>query len=255
MTDATEVRHPSVEPERIFGPAIQKDGLLYTDAIPASHYSVSERMKREGIAEPLNGEQGFYTSLGRFVGRREARNIAEAAGQIVNPITSGKLFSEELWVRDFHGHRESMDGNHVHPCPNCFEKRSCNETCTVEGDGTQWVGGHVECCPPAAATTPRQVYANCNGRQCGNLAAVDELEAQIATLEERLVLAELRASENEARYLQHCGNEARTQQKLNAAIDQLRELERIIFARHDPLVRWEADLPKMLRLQQEKLPS
>ncbi len=45
-------------------------------------------------------DQGFLTSTGRFVGREEALNIAEAAGQplIDHPSRHPKwLFSEDLW--------------------------------------------------------------------------------------------------------------------------------------------------------------
>jgi hypothetical protein len=47
-------------------------------------------------------QQGFVTNLGRFVGRRRAWKIAEAAGQIVSrcggdTAFGGTLYSENLW--------------------------------------------------------------------------------------------------------------------------------------------------------------
>lgn len=43
-------------------------------------------------------QQGFLTSRGRFVGRREAAQIAVTAGQIeVENLRSGELYSEDLW--------------------------------------------------------------------------------------------------------------------------------------------------------------
>lgn len=84
--------------ERIYGPAILKDGELYVMRTPASHFGVAKMMERDGRKEPLKGAQGFYSTRSGFVGRREARRIADAAGQIVNPISgSNDLFSEELW--------------------------------------------------------------------------------------------------------------------------------------------------------------
>ena len=40
-------------------------------------------------------EQGFYTSKGRYVDRKEGAEIAYAAGQIDSPVD--KLFSEDLY--------------------------------------------------------------------------------------------------------------------------------------------------------------
>ncbi len=47
----------------------------------------------------IGGIQGFMSSDGKFVDREEARKIAQAAGQIVNPLSHSpkELFSEELW--------------------------------------------------------------------------------------------------------------------------------------------------------------
>lgn len=44
-------------------------------------------------------QQGFMTSAGRFVDRREAYKIADAAGQIIRHSSSipGTLYSEDLW--------------------------------------------------------------------------------------------------------------------------------------------------------------
>jgi hypothetical protein len=41
--------------------------------------------------------QGFLTSEGRFVGRREATSIAVIAEQIQNPKWPPDLDSEDLW--------------------------------------------------------------------------------------------------------------------------------------------------------------
>lgn len=48
--------------------------------------------------EVHGAEQGFFTSTGRFVDRREACAIATAAGQIVSKtLPADQLFSEDLW--------------------------------------------------------------------------------------------------------------------------------------------------------------
>jgi|DEB19_MinimDraft_3_1074340.scaffolds.fasta_scaffold60239_1 hypothetical protein len=55
---------------------------------------------------PVVGEQGFVTSAGRFVGREEARQIAEAAEQLIPSEDNDgvaivrqhpQLFSEDVW--------------------------------------------------------------------------------------------------------------------------------------------------------------
>lgn len=112
---------------RIAGPAIRKDGKVWSVPIPASHYSVSLEMSRFDCVEPLKGEQGFVTTTGRYVDRREARVIASAAGQIVNPITgSDDLFSEELRLPTPQPATESASGEVVtrtwreeHYCTRC----------------------------------------------------------------------------------------------------------------------------------------
>lgn len=57
-----------------------------------------EERERIGEEELAGRNQGFLTSRGRFVGREEARKIAEARGQIVRGREAGEiLFSENLY--------------------------------------------------------------------------------------------------------------------------------------------------------------
>jgi hypothetical protein len=50
-----------------------------------------------GIRERVSNEdQGFMTSTGRFVDRKEAALIAESAGQLIREIGS-QLYSEDLY--------------------------------------------------------------------------------------------------------------------------------------------------------------
>lgn len=67
-------------------------GYRHCDILARFHGEVSEKLE----------DQGFYTSRGRFVDRKEAFQIAYQANQI--PITlydergvNGKLFSEDLY--------------------------------------------------------------------------------------------------------------------------------------------------------------
>lgn len=61
-------------------------------------YRHHDIMQRFGKDELILTEQGFYTSKGRYVDRKEARHIAIKAGQINNvPKLSERLFSEDLY--------------------------------------------------------------------------------------------------------------------------------------------------------------
>jgi hypothetical protein len=103
--------------ERITHVAIRKMeyGGYYSLAVPGSHYALSRKITEILPDErPLRSTQGFVATSPagrpRFVDRAEAKRIAIAAGQYVNPISdSDDLFSEELWtpepstVTDKHG--------------------------------------------------------------------------------------------------------------------------------------------------------
>lgn len=61
-------------------------------------YRHHDIMQRFGKDELDLTKQGFYTSKGRFVDRKEARIIAIEAGQVSDtPNLSSRLFSEDLY--------------------------------------------------------------------------------------------------------------------------------------------------------------
>lgn len=67
---------------------------------PLRHHDVFRAARAQGImhGEMHEQEQGFLTSEGAFVGRREALRIALEAGQIVTKHGfQDHLFSEDLW--------------------------------------------------------------------------------------------------------------------------------------------------------------
>lgn len=59
-------------------------------------YGERELIGKEKLA---GRDQGFLTSTGRYVGRKEAADIARMAGQILRPERQGTidLFSEDLY--------------------------------------------------------------------------------------------------------------------------------------------------------------
>lgn len=86
--------------ERIVSVAINNGSMIWSLPSPARHHSVLRAMSDFGIDAITHGNpdaQGFMTSTGRYVGRREAAQIAQEAGQIDKPKWPPELFSEDLW--------------------------------------------------------------------------------------------------------------------------------------------------------------
>jgi len=90
------------EQERIVAAAIRSrrsDIIYYLDP-PARHHNIIHIMPLVGIGPKRErGRQGFLTSTGRFVDRKEALLIARAANQIIRRCGGDEeeLFSENLW--------------------------------------------------------------------------------------------------------------------------------------------------------------
>lgn len=59
------------------------------------HHDILIRFR--GVVSKDPKDQGFYTSLGRFVSRTDAFLIAKEAGQIETSECTGTLFSEDLY--------------------------------------------------------------------------------------------------------------------------------------------------------------
>lgn len=75
-------------------------GHRHADAMRAMHDSLSFTMSRKQmIKKHVNKDQGFITSLNRYVDRKEAFIIASNAGQISigRKELSKELYSEDLY--------------------------------------------------------------------------------------------------------------------------------------------------------------
>lgn len=85
-----------IEPtERIVAAAVRGvDGLTQTLPPPHRHKDLVTLLPSGLYA---TGEQGFLTSLGRFVDREEAGRIALAASQIRKLHWPPDLYTEDLW--------------------------------------------------------------------------------------------------------------------------------------------------------------
>ncbi len=88
--------------ERIVAAAIQYDGLIFSMPSPARHCHVLRSMQFLKLLPKVDRtrEEGFTTSLGRYVSREAAVEIAYASGQMQGRTKTGPahaLFSEDLW--------------------------------------------------------------------------------------------------------------------------------------------------------------
>lgn len=91
------------ETETVVAAACIHKGTVYSLPPPARHHTVMrhiwDTISQDAFIGP--GAQGFVTSTGRFVNRRQALRIVKAAGQpqIDHPALNagGRLFSEDLW--------------------------------------------------------------------------------------------------------------------------------------------------------------
>jgi hypothetical protein len=89
--------------EVIAGVALHHDVAgLFSLPEPNRHYNVIGMMYEEGLGHLVSESiQGFTTSHGRFVDRKEGLNIALYSGQVKNESRScpdlKDLYSEDLW--------------------------------------------------------------------------------------------------------------------------------------------------------------
>jgi hypothetical protein len=86
--------------EQIVGAAVMIDDLIITVERPARHHTVLHAIHKRFREAPVGFQfrQGFVTSTGRFVGRKEGLAIATAAEQIVKKHPQpDELYSEDMW--------------------------------------------------------------------------------------------------------------------------------------------------------------
>lgn len=85
--------------ERIVSAAIHLGGLVLSLPSPARHHTIINGATQNlEMKPPILGTQGFMTSTGRFVNRKEACFIATEANQItVKTGNADELYSEDLW--------------------------------------------------------------------------------------------------------------------------------------------------------------
>lgn len=87
--------------ETIVAAAVHAKGLTFSVPPPGRHHTILHAMSKDMGLDAMElgppHAQGFLTSAGRFVGRREAAGIAVESGQIEFPRWGAELFSEDLW--------------------------------------------------------------------------------------------------------------------------------------------------------------
>jgi hypothetical protein len=73
------------------------NGDIWSLPRPARHHHVIKFMAESGEPTPINGEQGFVLSDGRFVMRKAAAYLALKNGQIKSLKWPPNLYSEDIW--------------------------------------------------------------------------------------------------------------------------------------------------------------
>jgi len=74
------------------------DGKVWSVPRPGRHHDVIRVMKQEGYDTPIQGEQGFLLSDGRFARRTSALTVARRANQLIRKTNpQHMLFSEDVW--------------------------------------------------------------------------------------------------------------------------------------------------------------
>ncbi|MFM2374489.1 MAG: hypothetical protein RLZZ234_484 [Candidatus Parcubacteria bacterium] len=79
-------------PELIANAAVRVEGEVYQ---AARHFLAMQVALHSGVPPPVRGEEGFTTTTGRFVDRKEAARIAFSGQQIAMP--KDELYSEDLF--------------------------------------------------------------------------------------------------------------------------------------------------------------
>ena len=88
--------------EKIARAAIKYRGEVWHAVRPGRHHTImrahfSMYGKTNSLSFEEHGVQGFVTTTGRFVDRKEAVVIAVRSGQIDAPQWPPDLYSEDLW--------------------------------------------------------------------------------------------------------------------------------------------------------------
>ncbi len=92
---------PKIQDERIIGVALKSErGWVISMGAPGRHSDLISEMNIAGIKRIENCEQGFVTSMGRYVNRWQALRVAFHAGQVPIAILQNinrELMSEDVW--------------------------------------------------------------------------------------------------------------------------------------------------------------
>ncbi|TGQ95372.1 hypothetical protein EN851_07565 [Mesorhizobium sp. M8A.F.Ca.ET.208.01.1.1] len=83
--------------ERIVSVAISAFGIIASLPAPARHGDVLRKLWDFNQTVVGPDSQGFLTSAGRYVNRRDAAELALGAGQCDRLTSAPALYSEDLW--------------------------------------------------------------------------------------------------------------------------------------------------------------
>ena len=100
------------KPERIVHAAnrVKSSGRIYSVAAPGRHHNVEAMMRQVGIPNSDDIEQGFVSSRGRYLNRKEALVVATLANQLIRKTPpEDRLFSEDVWDPAVFTHQQLKD--------------------------------------------------------------------------------------------------------------------------------------------------
>jgi hypothetical protein len=84
----------------------KETGVVWSLPVPARHHDLIRVCTDWGAGAQSKFEQGFITDSYQYVDRKEARQIAEQAGQVITRANGTNykgsfLFSEDVWLGQY----------------------------------------------------------------------------------------------------------------------------------------------------------
>lgn len=84
--------------EFVIAAAVSYEGVTFSMSRPNRHHHIVHKLSDMGLPKTSYRHQGFITTSGRFVDRKEAAALVLLNGQVSKlKFVSDQLFSEDLW--------------------------------------------------------------------------------------------------------------------------------------------------------------
>ncbi len=100
------------KPERIAHVAtrLRTSGRIYSVTAPGRHHNIEALLRQVGIPLSSDTQQGFVSTRGRWLNRKEACVVATLANQLIRKTPpETELFSEDIWDPAVYSHQQLKD--------------------------------------------------------------------------------------------------------------------------------------------------